>query len=376
MNEQFLRDTLFPIIRAGMGVSNELPPELIDYKLLVEIASKQDILPIIREGLLAMNIKGDDVDDIRRKSLKDKHSFVQKDYALQRIRACFDKNGIEYVLLKGSVLRDLYPEKWMWTSCDIDVLVKKEKIEQAVTVLQYETDFKYNETLYHDVSFSNPKVHLELHFSIKENMENIDKLLSKAWDYAIAQPGTNQFVFSAEFQIFHVIAHMSYHFVHGGLGIRPYLDLWLLRNNTTYDEATVRKMCEECGILRFYEECCRLSDVWLLNAEPSSVTKSLEQYSLEGGVFGNRKNATLAVLSNKQGIKYYIPRIFIKRKSLEILYPLLKKRPILLPYYQVRRWIDAIINKRNRVKEKIKIVRNSSNQEIKNIQHLFDDVGL
>ena len=33
-----------------------------------------------------------------------------------------------------------------------------------------------------------------------------------------------------EYLIFHNVAHMSYHFSHGGLGVRPYIDLYLLRS--------------------------------------------------------------------------------------------------------------------------------------------------
>ena len=376
MDEQFLKDTLFPIIRSGMGISTESAPASIDYNLLVEIASKQGILPIIREGLTAMHLEGDDVYSVRNKCLRDFYLFAQRDYALETIKTCFEKNDIEYVLLKGSVLRDLYPDKWMRTSCDIDVLIKEEKLEKAVSALEQETDFRYIKRLYHDVSLTTSNVHLELHFSIKENMENIDKILSKAWDYAVQQQGTHQFLFYPEYQIFHVIAHMSYHFVHGGLGVRPYLDLWLLQHKTEFDENVVREMCEQCGILKFYEECCNLSEVWFSNKEHTSITKALEKYSFDGGVFGNRKNASIAELRNNKGKKYYIKRIFLKKQSLETIYPKLKEYPALLPYYQVKRWINAIINKRTKVKDEIRLIRNIKDEDVDNIQELFNSVGL
>lgn len=376
MNELFLKDTLFPIIRAGLGISIESAPESIDYPLLIEVAEKQAILPIIREGLAAMQLQGDGVDAVQNKCLSDICLFAHRDFALDTIKTCFEKNGIEYVMLKGSALRDLYPEQWMRTSCDIDVLIKEDKLDEAVELLQKETDFKYLKRLYHDVSMSIPNVRLELHFNIKEGIENIDKLLSDAWNYAAAQNGTKQFVFTPEYQIFHVIAHMSYHFVRGGLGVRPYLDLWLLRNKTEYDENIVRGMCEECGILKFYEECCKLSDVWLLNVDHTGVSKALEQYSFEGGVFGSRRNASMIVLRNNRGIKYYFARMFVKRESLELMYPTLKKHPVLLPYYQAKRLIDVIIHKRDRVQEEIKYIKSSNEKEIEGIQELFDYIGL
>ncbi|MBQ7172003.1 MAG: nucleotidyltransferase family protein [Clostridia bacterium] len=376
MNDAFLRDILFPLIRAGLRISAETISEPIDYPLLSDVADKQAILPIIREGLCAMQLQDGGAEIIQKKCKNDIYLFACRDFALNTIEDCFEKNAIEYVLLKGSVLRDLYPDQWMRTSCDIDVLVKEEKLDKAVSALQKETDFAFLNKLYHDVSMSSPPVHLELHFNIKEDMDNIDKLLTDAWNHAIRKADTHQYVFTPEFQIFHVISHMSYHFVHGGLGVRPYLDLWLLRNKTQYDEKKVRDMCDKCGILKFYEECCNLSDVWLKRKEHTNITKALEQYSFEGGLFGNRKNASIAIMRKNKGIKYYFTRLFVKRQSLELLYPKLKKYPRLLPYYQAKRWIDAIVQKPDKIKREIKIVKHLDKKEIENLKELFDFVGL
>ena len=377
MNEAFLRNTFFPIIRAGLRITtDETISEPIDYPLLSDAAGKQALLPIVREGLFAMRLQDEGAKLIQEKSLKDVYQFAYRDYALNSIKNCFEKNEIEYVLLKGSVLRELYPDQWMRTSCDIDVLVREENLDAAVSALQKETEFKYLNKLYHDVSMSGPNVHLELHFNIKEDMDNIDKLLANAWDYTARKADSYQCDFTPEFQIFHVIAHMAYHFVHGGLGVRPYLDLWLLRNRTKYEENEVREMCGTCGILKFYEKCCNLSDVWLENKEHTAVSRALEEYSFEGGVFGSRKNAAMAIMRKDKGVQYYFKRMLIKREALEVLYPKLKEYPGLLPYYQVRRWFDAIIHKRDRVKEEIRIVRHSNEKEIESLQDLFDCVGL
>ena len=376
MNEQFLKDTLFPIIRSGMGISTESAPASIDYKLLIEIASKQGILPIIREGLTAMQLEGDDVCAVRNKCLKDFYLFAQRDYALETIKSCFEKHDIEYVILKGSVLRDLYPKKWMRTSCDIDVLIHESDLDNAVSTLQKETDFKFSRRLYHDVSLMTTNVHLELHFSIKENMNNIDQLLSKAWEYTVKQKGSHQYCFSPEYQVFHVVAHMSYHFVHGGLGIRSYIDLWLLRHKTEFDGTIVKQMCKQCGILKFYEECCNLSEVWLSNKEHTSITKAIEKYSVEGGVFGSKKNLMLSKRRNHRGLSFYFSRLFVSNDALKEMYPNAKKYPILLPYYQLRRWPKAIFSKRKDVFREIKSARNTSENDIESFDQLLKSVGM
>ena len=115
--------------------------------------------------------------------------FVQLDYELKRICDTLEQAQIPFVPLKGAVVRKFYPEPWMRTSCDIDILVREEDLERAaqalVKELSYTTDHKKK---YHDMWLFSPSgVHLELHFSILETMDNIDRLLSRVWEFATAE---------------------------------------------------------------------------------------------------------------------------------------------------------------------------------------------
>ena len=76
--------------------------------------------------------------------------------------------------------------------------------------------------------------------------------------------------------MFYILAHMSYHLLSGGLGIRPFLDLWLLERRTVFDREKLRTMCGEAGLLPFYETGLQLTKVWLegaahTEAEPSAA---------------------------------------------------------------------------------------------------------
>jgi len=183
-------------------------------------------------------------------------------------------------------------------------------LDRAVEELESHTDFKMDHRAYHDILMLRRFVHLELHFSIKENADNIDRVLSRAWEYAELLGEGHRYVFSPEFQIFHIVAHMSYHFLHGGLGVRPFLDLWLLRNKTEYDEEQVEHLCWECGILKFYEECCSLANAWRGNGEYTETAELLEQFCLSGGVFGNREFGNAARQREHRGFNYILSRVF------------------------------------------------------------------
>ena len=59
----------------------------------------------------------------------------QRKYVLNEIVKCFDAAKILNIPLKGSVICDYYPEPWMRSSCDVDILIKNEDSERAIACL-------------------------------------------------------------------------------------------------------------------------------------------------------------------------------------------------------------------------------------------------
>ena len=337
--DQKTRDSLFAVIRAGMGLpvpALKLSEE--ECASLLWIARRQSIMSIVYRGLKQMGVSQSVLKDYDQFRLRTEYQSVQHDDALKRICAVLDEEKIPYVLLKGAVIRHLYPDPVLRSSCDIDVLVHEEDIDKAVTVLEAKTDFKKEKKLYHDISMVSSRVHLELHFNIKEDMDNIDPLLSKVWDYTCSAGEETQYSMTPEFQIFHVVAHMDYHFLHGGLGIRPFLDLWLLRNKTQYDETGLEQLFAECKLLQFYRECSHLSEVWMDGAEPTETSQMFEDFCLSGGVLGNEQFSFAGKQKDKRGLRYIGSRVFPPKNQIKEFYRAEDGKDHVLAYYYVKRW--------------------------------------
>lgn len=181
---------------------------------------------------------------------------------------------------------------------------------------------------------------------------------------------------SKEYLVFHNVAHMAYHFSHGGLGLRPDIDLFLLRNITDYSEEKLKELLEACDIVRFYDYCCKLIDVWFKGSEHDVITKRMEQFCFQGGVFGNANNAMVAKMRMHSGISYYYNRLFVKRKNMEQVFPILKKKPYLLLLYQMKRWSKGLTSSRGRVKEEIRNMKNTDYRTMESFDALMKSVGL
>ena len=299
--------------------------------------------------------------------------------ALGNISSLFEEEHIPFIPLKGAVIREMYPEPWMRTSCDIDVLVQENDLDRAEKAIVEKLGFvSKSERNYHDISLYLDDVHLELHFNIKENMENIDPLLSKVWEYASPKKeGGFEYVLTNEFLIFQHIAHLSYHVVNGGIGIKAFMDLHLLESKLEVDKSVLYKMLDEGNLRTLYEMSLKLSNVWFSDAEHDDVILVYQRYILNGGTFGTKMNA-IAANSNKKGTFSYVSgRIFMPYEQLCITYPSLKGRKYLLPFYQVKRWCRILTKRRYiNVGEEIRANKSVSVENMSEYSKLLESLNL
>lgn len=275
------------------------------------------------------------------------YRYTRMEHERKQICRVFEEAKIPYVPLKGIIIRPLYPQPYLRTSCDIDILIHKEDLTSATEQLKSHLQYTGNNEMgLHDISlFSSSGVHLELHFSLESPYDFLSKPLSNVWDYCspVAE-GRMEHRQSPEFFLFYHITHMITHFLDGGCGIRPLIDLALLRQKMPYKEDLLVSMCVSYDIDTFYEQAKRLCEVWFGQESHTDVTLAMEQYILYGGVYGTHKN-NLEVRQQryKSNFAYIMSRIFMPYDQLKNRYPVLKKHKWLYPVMTVRRWFNLIV---------------------------------
>lgn len=268
--------------------------------------------------------------------------YERNKQTVEFLKDVFEKAKIPFVLLKGSVIRDYYPEPWMRTSCDIDILVQESDLKRAIDLLVCEYGYSWDgKKNYHDVSlYSESKVHIELHHSIKENKPLLDKVLEKAWDYTTPKNDGVERVFSNEFFLFHQVAHTAYHFTAGGCGIRSVLDIWIIRKKMALqiDEEVFNKMLETASLALFYKALVHLSEVWFSGETATELSENMQKYIMQGGVYGTLTNGMKVKRAKKKNrVKYFFTRLFLPYSLMKIRYPAIAKFPPLLPiFYLIR----------------------------------------
>lgn len=377
----FFDSKILPIIRLGLNldVDSDHNISLSDSELedLLCFSTKQSILPITIKGLHRLNRQYQIKNEYLKKHAKCVHQYVLQETAIKTLCKILDKHYIPYILLKGAVIRDLYPEKELRTCCDIDILVHHEDLNKAIEYIEKESDFKTRETGYHDISMVNKYVHLELHFSVKVNSEKLDACLEKAWDHTINANEGCKYGFSSEFQVFYIISHMCHHFLVEGLGVRPFIDLWYLLNKTIFNENEVFELCDACGISKFYKECVHLSEVWFDSKDQTNITIMLEKALLNGGVYGSRDFGYAVRQGNSHGIKYIFKRIFPPAYQVREFYKdkTGKRYSLIYLYYlRLKSWFQT--DRRRELKKQLDGIISVDKEQLKFADELLNELGL
>lgn len=349
---------------------------------LYGLAKKHDLAHLVGDVLIknGLDVSTEIGTKFQKQVMLAVYRYEQLNYELNRLCSTLEEAKILFIPLKGSVIRDLYPEPWMRTSCDIDLLVQD--ADKTCALLADKLSYKYESKNSHDVSmFSESGMHIELHYDLIEESldEAASKILAGVWDRSTAHNGCEyRLDMSDEMFYFYHIAHMAKHLENGGCGIRPFIDIWVLNHRTAFDGGRREELLAKGGLLDFSRHAQLLSEVWFGNAEPTDITRKTEKYIVCGGLYGTNENR-IVVQQQKQGgkIGYAFSRIFLRYDEIKFHYPILEKHRWLTPIMEVRRWCRLIFcGHLKRVTRELGYSNSVSKDEAKAVRELLKDIGL
>ena len=335
---RLLRFTINPNI--DIGISEEI--DVTTLEKLFAISKKHDIAHLLGDTLDKNGLLPDNA-EISKRFLRERdlavYRYRQIQYEYARICDTLSKASIPHIPLKGSVLRDYYPAPWMRTSCDIDIMIKPDDLERTISILESNLGYQYDSTGENDANLhSKSGVHLELRYNHSSVNTKSKDVLDGIWE-SVKDNTVYKRAVSDEMFYFYHIHHMAGHFAVGGCGVRFFLDLWIMNQRFKLDEQEKNRLLCNAGISEFAYAIEKTVEYWFADGESNELIEEIERYVFRSGIYGNVENR-VAVQTVKQGgkLKYLLQRIFLPYDQLKFLYPTLQKRPMLYPFYVVKRW--------------------------------------
>ncbi len=304
---------------------------------------------------------------------------------LNKVFSEFEAAKIDYLPLKGTVLKALYPEPGMRAMGDADVLIRMEQYDQIRPVMD-QLGFKEGSFTDHELVWDHPHLHLELHAKlVSHNYAWMADYFCPGWQRAIPAQG-HRFCFSPEDTCIFLFAHYTKHYRGGGIGLRQLTDLWLWSQaHPQMDQAYIAREMDAIALGQFYVHTQTLLECWFAGGAPTAQTEHMTDFIFSSGSWGQyeMKQASKVLATKRKTktafgarISLYIHLIFPSVKYISHRYPIVKKHPWLLPVFWPIRWVSALLFRRKNVRSGLNILCSENIERTETFEQALRYVGL
>lgn len=309
---------------------------------------------------------------IQTKVFKDAIALAQRKAVilnddLQQVTAALEAEGIWYMPLKGTVLKNLYPRFAMREMADVDVLFDADRADDVKNIMEnLEFQIKVYGKTNDDDYIKSPLSNFEMHRALfgEQHDQKLYEYYRNVKDRLLKDAG-NQYGYHFSLEDFYIfmIAHEYKHYNYSGTGLRSLLDTYVFIQNNTLDMKYVEAETEKLGIEN-YEKQNRSLAQRLFSEDGGKLGTEEEKmldYIISSGTYGTLKHK----IDNTGGkIKYFVRRVFgpigkndPDRDHFRKTYAAFFNHPILLPLLPFYRLFKALKTSPKRIKAEANALR-------------------
>ncbi|MBQ7352529.1 MAG: nucleotidyltransferase family protein [Clostridia bacterium] len=335
----------------------------IELDSLYKLAKAHQIIPLIFYGLA--QIPELEKSPAFMKFMMTSASLVSFSEAqlsmLNQLFECFDKEGIEHLKMKGTILKKLYTYPEMRMMSDADIYVKIEKYPKIKAILE-KLGFTFKCESDHEIIWCKDELVVEIH---KRLIPSYTKDLAryyegKEWEKLfLVENGRYEYKMKDEDTFIYLFTHFAKHYRDGGIGIKFMTDFYVFMNKLQLDYAYIESELEKMGLLEFYKNTKKTLDVWFCGGEENEVTDLITRKIFTSGAYGatkEKKRAEALKLSGKEKDLKKAKRkkkrglLFPSYKQMCSKYKWLKKAPFMLPIMWIVRLVVALFKGKKSLK--------------------------
>lgn len=370
---------LFEIIKNFMANKKDNTITEIDEEKLYKLAKRNNLSNFLynwsKENSKIDSVKFDIEKDYNLQIIKDTNENIE----LEKILKEFEKEKIDTVLLKGAVMKYLYPQNYMRQMCDIDILVHPEDFKRASEILkdlEYSTFYDYEK---HLIFHKEPLISIEMHRKLVSNKDIGSEYLNNLWDRVVNYSDYEHiFQLNIEDTYIFCIIHLIIHFKYTGILARDILDVYLFneRNKNLIDKEYVSKKFEEFDLVDFEKNIKHIAYKWFGENQVYEID-DIQEYILNGRSINNRVNYNVG--ENEGKGKFLKELFFPNFKIMKDKYPILEKVPILLPVTWIARIFKDVFSKESKVKDRIdtiKLIQKADEEDIQKVKQIYNKLGI
>lgn len=349
---------ILTLIRCAIEGKSDSLPEGFSLEEAYPFVRDGQVITLVYEGALLCGMERSNpaMKQLRQDYCRQLFKSEKQMQMLSKIYTVFDENGIDYMPVKGSVLKEQYPRPELRAMGDADILIKTEQYSKIKPLMEALGLRETSETD-HELVWVSQDLYLELHKRVVPAHEkDFYRYFGNGWKLAKRECG-NRYGLSDEDTMVYLFTHFAKHYRGGGIGCRHVADLWVYRRaHPELDEAYIVRALEELKLLEFYQNILKMLEVWFDGAKTDEKSEYLTNVFFKGTYFGTREEHMISggARNAKRMKNHRLGKLIRIRRGLlpgylymSKKYPVLKKCPVLLPVLWVWRLITAVLFRRN-----------------------------
>ena len=320
-NHDYKQNAYYLMYLIRCVLNNKIPAkekiDKINLSDLLTVAKEHSLSAIAAYALESAGIYDKDFEEEKFKAIR---KNIILDTEREAVLAELEKAGIWYMPLKGSILKDLYPQTGMRQMCDVDILFDNNFTDDMLRIMDDLGYQKKKESFGHDIEFSKEPVScFEMHIQLFgfSNMDNMNQYYSDVKSI-LHKDENNDFGYHFSLEDFYIflIAHSYKHFSGGGNGLRSLTDtyVYLTHYRNELDMKYIQQECEKLDIAEFEKQNRELALLLLGGKKLSQDESKLFDYYIFSGTYGNITNHVKNKLESDKTsakIKYLFRRLLI-----------------------------------------------------------------
>ncbi len=296
----------------------------------------------------------------------------------------FTENEIDYMPVKGYVMKAYYPSPELRYMGDADVLIRHSQYDKIKPIME-ESGFELDEECDHVFAWDSKNLTLELHVKlIPESEKKLYDYFRDGWHLAKYKDGSH-YSMCEEDQFLFVFTHFVKHYRDGGIGCRQVVDMWVLdRCFNDESRAYIRKELKKMNLDRFYDNMKNVIKNWFEDGSCDEITELITQFIFGNGNWGTAENHALtrevrkAETDDPKKMKKQslIKDIFPPAERIKGEYPILKKVPTVLPFVWIIRLFRTVLFRWESVRRSVQKASLLDEKKISEYQSHLEIVGL
>ena len=296
--------------------------------------------------------------NLRKSVLFDKEREAYLDYLREK--------EIEFLPLKGIILKDYYLDPYTREFADNDILF--EDRASALTkeyFLKRGYDVKVYKKGVHDVYLKKPFYNFEIHRALFQESEDNEKNVIYFKDYLSKAPlkeNHEHYLSNEDFYIY-FIAHTYKHYHVSGCGIRTLVDIYLYLKKEALDFNYVNKELEKLDLLEFSNNIINLSNKLFNDETLNEEENNMLLFIASSGTYGTLAHSVDKGVKDKGKRGYMMQRIFPPYSFYKLAYPWAYKVPILIPIAWLARAFRVLFKNPKKATKELKMIKEHKEKE-------------